>query len=50
MGSLLVCTNCELQKNKPKKPWVNNEIVLLINKKEKIYKKWKNELKLIFKS
>ena len=32
-------SSAKLNKNKAKKPWVTNEIVTLINKKEKAYKK-----------
>lgn len=42
-------STCKIKKNKPKMPWVTNEIVILVNKKEKIYKHWQknvNNLKL----
>lgn len=39
-----ITPSCETVKNKPKKSWVTNEIVTLINKKEKLYKEWKKNI------
>lgn len=40
---ITVSSSCNSLINKPKKSWVTDEIVVLINQKEKAYKKWKKK-------